>query len=196
MGKTSKWHLLQRGYYSPPLARFIVKKNQGTDGFRKLIVFGGTEYKFSLYCSTAAVAKVGAVIQESSTVKEKLQFPSSWGNRNGSFSKTSPIKGSQGCTHPLEMQHLKKRVFEWSLSLECLLGNCFPSSATQTPGCCSYGSGNQSPSWASSITWCHCLYTDSFTDMQNPRVTGLKCEKAANVRQHVAESGIRHSTPE
>lgn len=115
MGKTSKWHLLQRGYYSPPLARFIVKKNQGTDGFRKLIVFGGTEYKFILYCSTAAVAKVGVVIQESSTVKEKLQFPSSWGNRNGSFSKTSPIKGSQGCTHPLEMQRLKK---------ECLDGVC------------------------------------------------------------------------
>lgn len=75
-GENFKWHLLQRGYYSPPLARFIVKKNQGTDGFRKLIVFGGTEYKFSLYCSTAGVAKVGVVIQENSTVKEKLlSFP-------------------------------------------------------------------------------------------------------------------------
>lgn len=75
-GENFKWHLLQRGYYSPPLARFIVKKNRETDGVRKLIVFGGTEYKFSLYCSTAGMAKVGVVIQGNSTVKEKLlSFP-------------------------------------------------------------------------------------------------------------------------
>lgn len=40
------------------------------------------------------MAKVGVALQEMGTVKEML-FSLHWDNRNGIFSKTSPIKGSR-----------------------------------------------------------------------------------------------------